>query len=306
MPIPDTVISATSNPPTVRSVATERPRSLPGKLARYARAITGDLRDTARFSADLPSALRMGWDLTTFRLLEVLWKPSDRIRRVRIRPDTRLNYRQNKGDIYSIHEIWFEESYRLPVELKPSVLVDVGANIGMTSLWLAKQYDCRRIIAVEPSAGNAAVARENFASNGIDAVVHEAAAGARDGDAKFYEVSSSTNGRLVFDDDKEADLPVGVVKAVPVRVISMASILASLPADMAIDLMKVDIEGGEQALLTGDVSWLARVKALLIEFHPSLIDYAELVGIIERSGLRRVHSVITDQHGGNTLELFVR
>lgn len=306
MSLTDSALPATANSPTVRSVATERPRSLFGKLARYARAIAGDMRDTARFAADFPSMLRMGWDLATFRLLEVLWKPSDKVRRVRIRPDTRLSYRQNKGDIYSIHEIWFEESYRLPVELKPTVLVDVGANIGMTSLWLAKQYDCRRIIAVEPSAGNAAVARENFASNGIDAVVHEAAAGARDGDAKFYEVSSSTNGRLVFDDDQEADLPVGVVKAVPVRVISMASILASLPADMPIDLMKVDIEGGEQALLTGDVSWLARVKTLLIEFHPSLIDYAGLVGIIERSGLRRVHSVITDLHGGNTLELFVR
>jgi FkbM family methyltransferase len=299
-------MTATTNPPPVRSVATERPRSLIGKALRYTRAIAGDLRDTASYAADFPSALRMGWDLATFRLLEFLWKPSDKIRRVRIRPDTRLSYRQNKGDIYSIHEIWFEESYRLPVELQPGVLVDIGANIGMTSLWLAKQYDCKRIIAVEPSSGNAAVARENFSNNGIDAVVHEAAAGSRDGSAKFYEVSSSTNGRLVFDDDQDADLPVGVVKAVPVRVISMATILKSLPPDLPIDLMKVDIEGGEQALLTGDVSWLARVKALLIEFHPSLIDYTRLAGTIEQSGMRRAHSVITDQHGGNTLELFLR
>jgi FkbM family methyltransferase len=305
MPLTDPAMTATPEAPTVRSVATERPRSLLRKAARYARAIAGDLRDTARYAADLPSAWRMGWDLATFRLLEFLWKPSDKIRHVRIRPDTQLSYRQNKGDIYSIHEIWFQESYRLPVELRPRVLVDVGANIGMTSLWLAKRYDCQRLIAVEPSAGNAAVARENFSRNGIDAVVHEAAAGSRDGDAKFYEVSSSTNGRLVFDDEN-AEVPVGVVRAVPVRVISMATILASLPAEMPIDLMKVDIEGGEQALLTGDVSWLARVKALLIEFHPSLVEYARLVGIIEQSGLRRVHSVITDQHGGNTLELFVR
>jgi len=299
---------ATTQPPepTVRRVATRRPSSLLGQLLRYLRAIASDLRCTARTAADLPSALRMGWDLATFRLLEVAWPPSGRLRRVRIRPDTHLSYRQNKGDIYSIHEIWFEESYRLPVELQPQVVVDLGANIGMTSLWLAKFYGCKRIIAVEPSAGNAGVARENFARNGIDAVVHEAAAGARDGAAKFYEVASSTNGRLVFDDDRETDIPAGVLQAVPVRVMSMASILASLPPEMPIDLVKVDIEGGEQALLIGEVGWLARVRALLIEFHPSLIEYDRLVGVIERAGLRRVHSVITDEHGGNTLELFLR
>jgi FkbM family methyltransferase len=298
---PDTMTAA-----PVRSIATNREQGLLGRLVRYARAITYDLARTAASAADLPSAFRMGFDLATFRLLEAVWAPSGKIRRVRIRPDTRLSYRQNKGDIYSIHEIWFEESYRLPVELQPHVLVDIGANIGMTSLWLAKQYRCKRIIAVEPSAGNAAVARENFANNGIAAEVFEAAAGSRDGMAKFYEVSSSTNGRLVFDGDETADRPVGVQKAVPVRIMSMGSILRSLPPETPIDLLKVDIEGGEQDLLTGEVSWLARVKALLIEFHPSLIDYPRLVGIIERSGMRRVHSVITDQHGGNTLELFLR
>jgi FkbM family methyltransferase len=299
MPLTDSLAA----PPPVRAVATERPRRLLGKALRYARAITGDLRDTARYAADLPSALRMGWDLATFRLLEAVWTPSGKLRRVRIRPDIQLSYRQNKGDIYSIHEIWFEESYRLPVELQPRVLVDIGANIGMTSLWLAKHYGCERIIAVEPSAGNAAVARANFANNGIAAEVFEAAAGSRDGNAKFYEVSSSTNGRLVFDDEEQ---PVGVKAAVPVRIVSMVSVLRSLPPETPVDLMKIDIEGGEQALLTADVSWLARVKALLIEFHPSLVEYARLVGILEQSGLRRVHSVLTDAHGGNTLELFQR
>lgn len=294
-------MSTRTPPPATRAIAQQDTGGLFSRLRRYAGAIAYDLRRTAGYAADFPSAMQMGTDLATFRLLEVLWQPTDRIRRVRLKPDTRLSYRQNKGDIYSIHEIWFEESYSLPVELQPKVLVDVGANIGMTSLWLAKRYGCKRIIAVEPSAGNAAVARENFANNGIAAEVFEAAAGAKDGTAQFLLSTSSTNGRL-----SSGPEPASEAKTVSVRMVSMATVLASLPPDTPIDLMKVDIEGGEQELLTGETSWLARVQALLIEFHPSLINYAQLVGIIEASGLKRVHSVLTDAHGGNTLELFLR
>ncbi len=41
-----------------------------------------------------------------------------------------------------------------------------------------------------------------------------------------------------------------------------------------IDLLKMDIEGGEQALLTGDTAWLSSVNAIVAEFHPSVVDYA--------------------------------
>jgi len=276
------------------------------KLARCAIAISRDLYRTLGFARDRRSALRIGADLAFFRLLGVLWKPSDKIRRVRIRPDTRLSYRQNKGDIYLIHEVWFEGIYRLPVALSPGLLIDLGANIGMASLWLAIQYGYQHVIAVEPCAGNVAVARENLESNGIKAQVIEAAVGASDGTAEFFEVFSSTNGRLKCSRDKSSAQPAGVRKLVTVRVVSMDTVLRSLPAETLIDLLKIDIEGGEQALFSGDVSWLARVKALLIEFHPSLIEYDHLVATIESYGLRRVHSVVTDASGGNTLELFLQ
>jgi len=83
----------------------------------------------------------------------------------------------------------------------------------------------------------------------------------------------------------------------------MATVLRMLPEDTAVDLLKVDIEGGEENLLCGDVEWLARVKALLAEFHPALIDYATVKKTILDSGLSCTRE---DTIHENTLELFLR
>src|SRR5262245_33437124 len=41
-----------------------------------------------------------------------------------------------------------------------------------------------------------------------------------------------------------------------------------------VDLVKMDIEGGEGPLLQENVGWLGRVKSLIAEFHPQIIDYS--------------------------------
>jgi tRNA1(Val) A37 N6-methylase TrmN6 len=67
-------------------------------------------------------------------------------------------YRLNKGDLHSIREVWFEEAYRLPFEDPSGTLLDLGANIGLTGVWLAKRYAIERVIAVEPDCDNAMLA----------------------------------------------------------------------------------------------------------------------------------------------------
>ena len=74
---------------------------------------------------------------------------------LRLRGGVTITYRFNKGDIWSVREVWLFECYRPPFEIAIDHVLDLGANIGLTSLWLAKRYGCGRIIAVEPSAANA-------------------------------------------------------------------------------------------------------------------------------------------------------
>ena len=272
-------------------------------VTQQARMVYADLAGAARLAADVHSFLRLSVDFLLARVMRVVQIPlSGRLRGVRLRGGITLFYRLDRADIYTIHEVWIEEIYRLPSNMQPKVMIDLGANIGLTSLWLAKRYGASRVIAVEPSTLNAHIARINLEANNIHADVLEAAVGAEDGTVLFDQGPGATNGRVVDYDDpskKGSSTPAQTA----IKMVSMATILKLLPEDATVDLLKVDIEGGEENLLSGDVRWLTRVKSLQAEFHPALIDYQRVKKTILDSGL---HCVQQDTIHENTLEIFVR
>jgi FkbM family methyltransferase len=118
---------------------------------------------------------------------------------------------------------------------------------------------------VEPVPANAALLRRNLDANTVPATVVEAAVGPSPGRARFVETRDSNLGRI-----GDGDLKINVV--------SMDEVLGQVGGD--VDLLKVDIEGGEQALLGGDLDWLDQVRAMIIEFHPTLVDYQGLIGTV--------------------------
>jgi FkbM family methyltransferase len=233
--------------------------------------VLAEWRASAKLSSDVRSCLRLSADFLLSHFQSAL--PScltDRMRQVRSRSGVTLCYRLNRGDLQSIREVWFEEAYRLPFPDPCGVLLDLGANIGLTSLWMAKRYPFKRIIAVEPEPRNAALIRRNFELNGIKGEVLEAAVGARDGAARFQVHRNSNQGKL-----SESGVPVAMV--------SVNSILERFALPQ-LDLVKIDIEGGEQELFRGLTAWLDRTKAIIIEFHPTLVDYPLLTKLLEDRG----------------------
>jgi FkbM family methyltransferase len=196
----------------------------------------------------------------------------DRLRRIVLRDGTNLVYRGNRGDIRSIGEIWVQEVYKLPVA-EPTVrsLVDMGANIGLASVWFARRYGCEAIVAVEPDPDNARIAAMNFARNHVNGKVINAAVGPRDGTARFARSPDSMLGTI--DDEGEIE----------VAVLSPATILSLLDAD-GLDVLKLDIEGGEVALAHGDLAWLDDVRLIVGELHPMTSDAEAVVRALASRG----------------------
>jgi FkbM family methyltransferase len=259
-------------------------------IVRHIRALLRDMAGALRLSADLRSCLRLAGDFALYRLMRFLpSRAPDRERVVRLRNGLKMTYRLNRGDIWAVRQMWIDEVCRLPIEMRPDVIVDLGANIGIASLWLAKRYGCSRVIAVEPLAANARLARRNLEENGIAAEVLEAAAGPKDGEATFLESAdgSSANGRLIAD-TTPSTAAAGDGKAYTVRMVSLETLLQRLPEGTSADLVKLDIEGGEQPLLCGDLAWLRRVRALIVEFHPRLVDCAGLAELVRGAGFRQM------------------
>ena len=214
----------------------------------------------------------------------------DEPRKIVMRDGTIIHYRLNRGDIQSIREVFLDECYRLPEERTYQSLLDLGANIGLTTLWLQKRYHCKNIVAVEPSPENMAFVRRNIDENKIAAELVEAAVGPRDGIAHFQKNTFSNQGSVSDQGDE-------------VKMVSMPTLLAKFPTPF-IDLMKLDIEGGEGPLLKeGNIDWLQQIGAITSELHPPIIDYAEIVSILENSGMRYRKPGADTVH---SLEFFVR
>lgn len=219
---------------------------------------------------------RVAADVLLYRLMVVTRVPREgACRTVQMRDGTMLTYRLNRGDIQAIREIWRDEVYKPGAEMTAlTQLVDLGANIGFTSLYLARRLNLEYVIAVEPDPTNARILRRNLEQNEVPGHVVEAAVGPTDGRAAFRRDRDSRVGRL----DAVGDIGV--------RVLSMRSVIENLPEEVRPTMLKIDIEGGEEELFSGDVSWLGHFDCLMAELHPGLADMDRITGLIEAAGLR--------------------
>ncbi len=178
----------------------------------------------------------------------------------------------------------------------PRVL-DVGAHIGTFALWAFGASPSARILSVEANADTLAVAQRTRTARGDAAArwdLVNRAAGARDGEMlPFLTDGPSMSHRVAAGGDRT------------VEAISLATLLRRAGgADGTVDLMKVDIEGSEEAFLCAEPGLLARVGRLVIELHPGRCDTGRvrrvLAGafddIVEIAGRRSTKPLLYCRH----------
>ena len=256
-------------------------------VAGFGRELVG----AHRLAGDVRSWLRWSLDVVLYRVLRLVELPSaDSERRIRLANGDEVTYRLNRGDIESLREVLIGEAYRLPFDHQINMLVDLGGHIGLTTLWFSRRYRCSRMLLVEPVPANARLARLNLARNGVNAEVIEAAVTASDGTARLSLDADSNRARIGRE-------------GLEVRTIAMASLLRQIPAAQEIDLLKIDIEGSEEVLFTGDRTWLRRVRAIISEFHPDLVDYPRLIHLLENEGFVFIPA---RSPNGNVADFFLR
>lgn len=238
-------------------------------------------RETAvawRLGDGLRSKLRLASDVLLSRGLKLGHLPGfNKMRTVRLVGGTSVSYRLNRGDLQGIREVWMDTVYRLPFAMTPRIVVDLGANIGLSSIWLHDQFRCEQIIAVEPNTANAQLTKRNFELNAIRGRVLEAAIGPEDGEVQFESFDESNMGRIAAGHSRSST-------AATVAMVSMETVLKHLPDGRRIDLVKMDIEGGEALLFARNTGWLDRVDAIVTELHPDSVDCAPLLAVIEAAG----------------------
>lgn len=179
-----------------------------------------------------------------------------------------------------------ERFHRPPVTLpRDAVIVDLGANVGYTSVDLAIANPTARVIAVEMDAGNAAVARRNLERFGSRCTVVRAAVWGQNGEV-VYEGDEEWAYRVVSSPAPDS----GGGRAPSVTV---PELLDEADVDR-VAYMKMDVEGAEAELINEGAVWLDRVDSLKIEVHPPA-GLMSCAAVLETFGF----DVSTDtRHGG--------
>ena len=159
-----------------------------------------------------------------------------------------LHYRQGSSDLGLIYDIAFKEGakseYWLPDWLDPAIVLDIGANIGITARYLAHRFPRARVVCFEPVAENFALLRQNIACcPRIEA--HPFGLGSADLDIDLVVPTGSDRNKGGF----SLHAAAGDGPRARVRIRAASAALAELGIARA-DVIKIDTEGAEYDILT--------------------------------------------------------
>jgi FkbM family methyltransferase len=130
--------------------------------------------------------------------------------------------------------------------------VDVGASTGWFAVPMAKRG--HKVIAFECNARSAQRLKDNCALNGVEIVLHEAAASDRDGKAVF-----SHNPRLPLTSGGSLEFVRANRATETVPCVRLDSVI-----DDPVSLLKIDVEGHELSVLRGAARVIATSRPALV------------------------------------------
>ncbi|HZV20434.1 MAG TPA: FkbM family methyltransferase [Hyphomicrobiales bacterium] len=162
------------------------------------------------------------------------------------------------GDLFILYEVLSGECYYVPPQrLPPSevrVIVDCGANIGITSLYLASRYPNATVFSIEPHPENFALLQRNATQEPRIVPIHAAVTGIPQPHVKI------TLGRKAWGN--------GITEAQDgfrVNAITLSGLTEKRCIEY-VDLLKIDIEGAEADVFRNG-EFLSKVRFGLIELH---------------------------------------
>jgi FkbM family methyltransferase len=138
------------------------------------------------------------------------------------------------------------------------LIVDLGANIGLSPLYFAMTWPEAKVVGLEPDPGNFALFRENVAGvANVEAV--QAGAASRPTTLNIVDPSAGKNAFRTA---------VGEGGKVTVEGRTVGAIVEEYRAKGCLPFaIKIDIEGAEAELFSGDHDWVDEFPLIMIELH---------------------------------------
>ncbi len=169
-------------------------------------------------------------------------------------------------DLFVLREVLAEETYRDALPLLPDRslrVVDIGANLGATTIWLSRKARLAEAFCFEPEPDSFRLLNFNLAKNGcLCAHTIQKAVGGSSRTARMVLNQESPGGANIYG----ASLGSGPPQGNPVEVIAFSEWLRQNPGPF--DLLKMDCEGAEWEIVRRTpAADLARFGVVVAEVH---------------------------------------
>ncbi|KAJ3547695.1 hypothetical protein NM208_g1382 [Fusarium decemcellulare] len=178
-------------------------------------------------------------------------------------------------------EIFKERCYdtvRLPE--KP-LIIDAGANIGLFTLFAKKNYPAAQIMAFEPASENVEIMKQNISLHKLsDVEIYECALGSKNETRNLTFFPNTPSNATLCTDEKDqwlkfiadkispeiADRMGYGARETPVSVKRLSDFLHDRENLTRVDLLKIDVEGGELDVIEGvDDKHLPLIQNIVME-----------------------------------------
>ena len=251
-----------------------------------------NLREIRALGADGPSRRRLAGNMFQANLKRVHHGWSSLANRVfgtapvnvqlHFAPDMPFCYRPGTTDLLVLEQVFLDGEYHVEPIAPESIeyIVDLGSNIGVTAMFWAQRYPKARMALVEPDPDNFKLLQRNTAAFQDRCVLLNAAVSDRRGETSFFRSDREYGHSILKADDS--------VSEIKVKTLTVSDVLseAGFPR---VDLLKMDIEGGEQIVMPTIGTWKHAPRYLIAELHPPY-DFDAFTQHCQSVGLRATQS----------------
>lgn len=202
-------------------------------------------------------------------------------------PGMRLTLSPASGGLSAYYEIIVRRVYAQLPEFNPrrdDVVIDVGANIGVFSVWAGLRASEGALYAIEPHPTSYSFLVRNLEDNGLRTQTFNAGCSDAPGTLDLH-----FDPRRLIAATFENPGP-RQRRTVPISVARLDELVAPTYPTGRRGLLKVDAEGWELRVLAGAVATLAAVDRVVVEFAGAERE-PELVAFLDSHGFDRVHVV---------------
>ncbi len=171
--------------------------------------------------------------------------------------------RPGTKDAAIFYQIFLNREYDISLDFEPRLIIDAGANIGLSAIYFANKYPEAKIISIEPELSNFEMLKKNTRAYPNVISLHKALSGLA---GETLSVRDRGFGSSGFMTEAGGDA-TGEGFQNKVQTTSVEELMNEYGFEHP-DIVKIDIKGYEKELFESDVTaWLPKTRCLLIELH---------------------------------------